>query len=110
MISIQNHPEGIIFKVIVQPRSSKNMISGIHADALKLKITAPPVDGAANKAVIQFLGKCLKTAKSSLEIISGQSSRTKRILYKSKAGKLTDKLRDDMKSQVFSLIKYKQSS
>ena len=105
MISIQNHPEGIVFKVYVQPRSAKTQISGIHDDALKIKITAPPVDGAANKAVIQYLAKCLKTNQSSLEIVSGHSSRTKRISYRFRGEGLTQKLQDDMKSQVLSLTK-----
>ena len=86
------------------------MISGVHDDSIKIKIKAPPVEGAANKAIIQFLAKCLHTSKSSLEILSGQASRSKRILYKSGVEKLNHKLQDDMKSQVLSLIKNKQSA
>lgn len=110
MIDIQTKPEGIVFKVYVQPRSAKNQISGVHDDALKLKIAAPPVDGAANKAVIQYLAKCLKIPKSSLEIVSGLSSRTKRILYRFHGEGLTQKLQDDVKSQVLSLTKSKHSA
>ena len=58
------------------------MIAGQHGDALKLKLKAPPVDGAANKMCIQYLAKCLKIPKSSIEIISGHTSRTKRILLR----------------------------
>ena len=79
MLDIRDNGQGIIFKVYVQPRSSKNMIAGLYGDALKIKLKAPPVDGAANKMCIQYLAKCLKVPKSSLEIISGQSSRTKRL-------------------------------
>jgi len=81
--------QGIVLKVFVQPRSAKNMIAGQHGDALKIKLTAPPVDGAANKMCIQYLAKFLKVPKSSLEIISGHSSRTKRILLRYGNGKNT---------------------
>ena len=60
------------------------MIAGQHGDALKIKLKAPPVDGAANKMCIQYLAKCLKIPKSSIEIISGHSSRTKRLLLRYK--------------------------
>ena len=81
--------QGIVLKVFVQPRSAKNMIAGQHGDALKIKLTAPPVDGAANKMCIQYLAKFLKVPKSALEIISGHSSRTKRILLRYGNGKNT---------------------
>ena len=83
MVFIRKHPKGIVFKIYLQPRSSKNMIVGQHGDCLKLKVTAPPVDGAANKMCVKFLAKRLSVSPSSLEIISGHSSRTKKILLKS---------------------------
>ena len=82
MLFVKENSQGIIFKVYVQPKSSRNMISGLHGDAVKVKITAPPVDGAANKMCIQYLAKCLMVPKSSVEIISGHNSRTKRVLVK----------------------------
>ena len=81
---LQENLQGIIFKVFVQPKSSKNMITGAYGDAIRIKLTAPPVDGAANKMCIKFLAKCLKVPKTSLEIISGHTSRTKCLLYKQK--------------------------
>ncbi|MCJ7616795.1 MAG: DUF167 domain-containing protein [Desulfobacterales bacterium] len=84
---LQENPQGIFFKVFVQPKSSKNIIAGIYGDAIKIKLTAPPVDGAANKMCIKFLAKCLKVPKTSLEIISGHTSRTKYVLYKQKHNK-----------------------
>ena len=87
MLFLQKHPQGISFKVFVQPKSSKNMITGIYGDALKIKLTAPPVDGAANKMCIKFLAKCFKVPKTSLKIISGHTSRTKYVLYKQKHNK-----------------------
>jgi len=81
---IQKNSNGIILKVFVQPRSSKNMIAGQHGDALKIKVTAPPVDDAANKMCVQYLAKWFKVPKSSIEIISGHTSRTKRLLLRYK--------------------------
>ena len=83
MVFIRKHSKGIVFTVFIQSRSSKNMIVGRHGDSLKLKVTAPPVDGAANKMCIKFLAKRLSVSPSSLEIISGHGSRTKKILLKS---------------------------
>jgi uncharacterized protein (TIGR00251 family) len=83
MIFIGKHPRGIVFKVFVQPRSSINMIAGVHGDALKVKVTAAPVSGAANQMCIKFLAKKLATPPGLLEIISGHNSRTKKILLRS---------------------------
>jgi uncharacterized protein (TIGR00251 family) len=80
MSFIQKHSRGVIIKVFVQPRASKNAIVGCHGDALKITLTSPPIDGAANKMCVQFLAKCLQLPKSSIEILSGHTSRTKRIL------------------------------
>ena len=74
---VKKTADGLIFKVYIQPNASKNMISGRHADALKLKLTAPPVEGAANKLLIQFLAKHLKIPKSTIDILSGHTSRSK---------------------------------
>jgi uncharacterized protein (TIGR00251 family) len=79
---IQENSNGIILNAFIQPRSSKNMISGRHGDALKIKLTAPPVGGAANKMCIQYLSKWLDIPKSSIEIISGHTGRTKRVLLR----------------------------
>jgi len=83
VINIRKTPDGIVFKVLVQPRSSKNMISGLHDGALKIKLTAPPVDNAANKMGLKFLAKSLGVARSNLEIIAGHTSRHKQILLRS---------------------------
>ena len=83
MLSIRENPQGILFKVYVQPRSSKNTIVGLHGDSLKIKVAAPPVDGAANKSCLKFLAKCLSVAPSALEIVSGHQGRMKTLLLKS---------------------------
>ncbi|MGD9083292.1 MAG: DUF167 domain-containing protein [Desulfobacterales bacterium] len=79
---LKENADGVTLTVFVQPRSSKNMITGLHNHALKIKLTSPPVDDAANKMCIQYLAKCLKIPKSSIEIISGHKIRTKRLRLK----------------------------
>ncbi|WP_373501550.1 DUF167 domain-containing protein [Desulfococcus sp.] len=74
---IEEKENGIAFKVFVQPKSSRNAIVGLHGDALKVKLTAPPVEGAANAMCIQFFSKMLGVSKSAIEIQSGHASRTK---------------------------------
>jgi hypothetical protein len=65
----------------LQVQSARTEIAGLHGDdAVKLRLTAPPVDGKANKAVIAFLAKCFKIPKSAVQIRSGQQSRVKKIL------------------------------
>jgi len=79
---VQEKPEGVMFKVLVQPKSSKNEIVGLHDGTLKVKLTAPPVDGAANKLCIKFLAKQLGTAKSNIDIVSGETGRHKQLLWR----------------------------
>ena len=82
MLYFKESPEGIIFKIHVQPRSSKNMVVGLLGDALKIKLTAPPVDGAANVMCIKYLSKCLSVPQCLLEIVSGHAGRTKYVLLR----------------------------
>lgn len=70
----------LLLSLYVQPRSGRNAIVGLHGDAVKLRLNAPPVDGKANKAVIAFLAKSLKIPKSAVTIRSGMQSRMKKIL------------------------------
>lgn len=77
---VQTTLRGLIFTVRIQPRASKNEIVGRYGDAFKLRLTAPPVDNAANQLCIRFLAKAFQLPKKSLQIISGQRSRTKTIL------------------------------
>ncbi|MDY6989561.1 MAG: DUF167 domain-containing protein [Thermodesulfobacteriota bacterium] len=83
MLWIQETENGIVFKVAVQPRGARNEIVGLQGDALKLKLTAPPVEGAANKMCVAFLAKSLKVRKSDVEIIHGHRSRSKKVLVRS---------------------------
>ncbi len=70
---------GATFRVRVQPAASKNQIVGVQEDALKVRISAPPLQGKANKMLIQFLAKQLTIKRSQLEIISGHTTRSKTI-------------------------------
>jgi len=85
-LAVQTDSRGVTLKVYVQPRSSKNQIIGLHGDALKVKVKAPPVDGAANKMCIRYLAACLDVPKSCVEIKSGRSGRTKQVRVLLKAG------------------------
>ncbi len=69
--------EDIILKVYLQPKSSKNEIVGPFRDGIKIKVTAPPIGGKANEALIQFLAKELRISLSSIEILKGHHSREK---------------------------------
>ena len=90
MLFIKKNSNGVIFKVFIQPKSSKNMITGIYGDALKIKLTAPPVNGAANKMCIKYLAKVLKIPQSKFDIISGHTSRIKHLLIKYKDNKYSE--------------------
>jgi uncharacterized protein (TIGR00251 family) len=69
--------EEITLKIYLQPKSSKNEIIGPYRDGIKVKVTAPPVRGKANEALIKFLAKEFKISASSIEILKGHNSREK---------------------------------
>ena len=77
MIPIRDTPAGASFAVKVQPRAKKDAITGEVGDALKLALTAPPVEGRANEACIEFFAKLLSVPRSSVTIAAGQTSRQK---------------------------------
>ena len=66
--------------VYVQPRASRNRLAGMHGKAVKLCITAPPVDGKANTAILAFLAKLFGLPKSALQIKTGRQARNKQII------------------------------
>jgi uncharacterized protein len=68
---------GVRITVRVQPRASSNTIVGVHGDALKVRLTAPPVDGAANEALVELLRDAFGIAARAVTIVSGASARTK---------------------------------
>ena len=65
------------FSVRVQPRASKTELAGIHGDALKIRLSAPPVDGAANDALVEFLAETFAVPRRNVRLVSGESSRSK---------------------------------
>ena len=77
MITVQPKGDGATFAVKVHPRAKKNAITGKVGESLKLALTAPPVDGKANDACIDFFAKLLKVPRSSVTIAAGQTSRNK---------------------------------
>lgn len=68
---------GIRFSAIIQPRSSKNEVTGVYNDALKIRLTSPPVDNKANKACMSFFAKWLGISPSKISIVQGLSSKNK---------------------------------
>jgi uncharacterized protein len=77
MIALHETSAGVTFAVKVQPRARKNALTGEIGDALKLSLTAPPVEGRANQACIEFFANLLEVPRSSITIASGQTSRRK---------------------------------
>ena len=69
----------LLLRLHVQPRAAHNQVAGLQGEALKLRLTSPPVDGKANKAVIATLARLLDLPKSCLSLRSGLQSRTKTV-------------------------------
>jgi uncharacterized protein (TIGR00251 family) len=68
---------GVIFSVHVVPRASRSEVAGLHDGALRIRVAAPPVDGAANRELVKFLAKKLRVARAAVELVSGSNSRNK---------------------------------
>lgn len=79
---IHETAQGAALEVTVQPRASKTELAGVHQGVLKLRLTAPPVEGEANRECLKFLAKLLDLPKSRLELIQGHKSRRKTILIR----------------------------
>jgi uncharacterized protein (TIGR00251 family) len=79
MIEITERAEAIAFAVRVMPRASRNAIEGEHDGALKVRLTAPPVDDKANDALCRLLAARLNVPLSAVTIVAGEKSRTKRV-------------------------------
>jgi uncharacterized protein (TIGR00251 family) len=77
MIPFRETSGGVNFAIKVHPRAKKNAITGELGDALKVSLTAPPVEGKANEACIDFFAKLLEVPRSSITIAAGQASRNK---------------------------------
>ena len=79
MLEIQEREGAVSFLVRVQPRASKDEIAGETGGALKVRLQAPAVEDRANEALVEFLAQLLKTSRTTVRILSGERSRTKRI-------------------------------
>lgn len=85
--------DGVILSLKISPNSSKNEIIKSEDGSIKVKITAQPIDGKANKALVEFLSKQLKIPKSSIEIIKGHTGKDKSLLIKTNDDLIIQKLK-----------------
>ncbi len=92
MLRIRETDKGTVLEIRVLPRSSRCEIAGIQDGALKLKITAPPVEGKANEECIRFISDLLRIRKSAVTIIAGEKSKNKTILVSGMTAKEIEKV------------------
>jgi hypothetical protein len=78
-LAIEDRDGRATFAIRVSPRASKNAVGGVHDGALKIAVTAPPVDGEANEAIVKLLSKRLGVPKRAITIVSGATGRDKRV-------------------------------
>jgi uncharacterized protein (TIGR00251 family) len=79
MVSVHDSPGGVTLSVKIHPRAKKDAITGTLGGVVKVSLTAPPIDGKANDACIEFFARLLQVPRSSVTIASGQTSRAKLI-------------------------------
>lgn len=94
MIKFEEKDEAILFGVRVVPRASKSEIAGEIDGSLKIRLSAPPVDGAANAELVKLLARTFGISRGQVEIISGQTAKTKRI-------RINGVTADELKSRLF---------
>lgn len=81
---VVERPEGIEIRIYVQPRASKTEIIGLHGEALKIRLAAPPVDGQANAELCRYLARHVGVPQKDVQMKSGGSSRQKRVFIAGK--------------------------
>ena len=79
VLSVRSVDGGVRFAVHVQPRAAKTEITGLHGSALKVRLHAQPVDGAANEALVEFLAERFGVARAAVSIVAGHASRAKTV-------------------------------
>lgn len=79
MSPVSQLPDGLVIRLYIQPKASRDQIVGAHGDELKVAITAPPVDGQANAHLVKFLAKQFRVAKGQVIIEKGELGRHKQI-------------------------------
>jgi uncharacterized protein (TIGR00251 family) len=77
VIPLNDHPLGATFEVRVQPRAARTAITGTLGDALKISLTAPPLDGLANDALVEFFSEVFSVPRGSVQVVTGERSRNK---------------------------------
>lgn len=83
MQAVERDGEDLILKLYIQPKASRDKTVGLHAEELKIAITAPPIDGKANAHLTKYLSKQFKVAKSDINIEKGELGRHKQIRVRS---------------------------
>ncbi|MDT8901539.1 DUF167 domain-containing protein [Anaeroselena agilis] len=78
-LDVREGPEGVTFRVRVQPRASRSAVTGLAGDAVRVALTSPPVEGAANAACAALFAELLRVAKSRVSIVAGLKSRDKTV-------------------------------
>lgn len=78
--------------IYVQPRAAVTAVVGMHGEAVKIRVAAPPVDGEANEELIRFLAKALRLARRDITIVAGSGSRTKRVRITGATGDIRSRL------------------
>jgi uncharacterized protein (TIGR00251 family) len=89
------HENEVVFKVQVVPRSSRSEVVGAHNGSLRIKIAAPPVDGAANEELIRVLAKTFNISRSAVTIVSGHTGKVKQISIKGRTNEVVARLNSD---------------
>ncbi len=75
----RDEPGAVLLELLVQPRASRTRVAGEHGDRLKVQLAAPPVDGEANAALVEFLASALRVRKADVAILRGETGRRKTV-------------------------------
>ena len=86
MIPIRDHPLGATFAVRVHPRAARTAITGTVGDALKLSLSAPPLEGRANLEIVEFFSGIFSVPRAAIQIVMGDRSRNKVIRIAGRTG------------------------
>lgn len=78
----EERPEGLLLRILVQPRASRSEIVGPHGDALRVRLAAPPVEGAANEELVRLLAREYDVSRSAVELVKGATGRRKVVLVR----------------------------
>lgn len=87
MSHVREDADGITVDLLVQPRASRDRLGPVHGDRVKVAVTAPPVDGEANAAVIEVVARALGVARGAVEVIAGAASRRKTVRVRGVTGR-----------------------